>query len=245
MRQRGRKSVDNLVAINVSGVPPRLEPPAGLRDDERTLFRELIAACPPQHFVGSDLPLLTSFLQATLLARSSAHDPKKLDTWERAVRLQATLATRLRLAPRPAATQKPWPASKPTQARDHGKEIEMRTHTRGDRVINWVEEYCRYPDGPKKGEPVRLSQEQCWQIRQIYDHPDGPQGMPVTGAMAAYLALLHVCGPEARQHDFRPTVDVDVWTVWRSTSAELQAVLKRDGEQLICPALGTRWPVSA
>jgi hypothetical protein len=98
MRQRGRKSAD-LLALRVDGSPPRLQPPATLSDDERALFTELVADCPSEQFVASDLPLLTSFIEATLLARQSARDPAKIDTWERAVRLQATLATRLRLAP--------------------------------------------------------------------------------------------------------------------------------------------------
>ena len=63
------------------------------------LFVELINACSPQHFVQSDLPLLVSYVQATLLARSMARDPEKIAVWEKAVRMQATLATRLRLAP--------------------------------------------------------------------------------------------------------------------------------------------------
>jgi hypothetical protein len=49
--------------------------------------------------VESDLPLLTSFSQATVLAQTTANDPDKIETWALAVRLQATLATRLRLAP--------------------------------------------------------------------------------------------------------------------------------------------------
>jgi hypothetical protein len=46
-----------------------------------------------------DTPLLVSFVQATLIARSTAHDPDKAQLWEWSVKLQATLATRLRLAP--------------------------------------------------------------------------------------------------------------------------------------------------
>jgi hypothetical protein len=98
MRQRGRKSAD-LIPLRVDGSPPRLEPPATLQDDERALFVELIGACPAEQFGKSDLPLLISFIEATLLARNNAHDPARIDTWERAIRLQATLATRLRLAP--------------------------------------------------------------------------------------------------------------------------------------------------
>ena len=99
MTQRGRKSAANLAALRLDGTPPRLEPPTYLRHDERTLFAELVVGCSPKHFVASDLPLLVSFVQATLLARCTARDPSKIAVWEKAVRVQATLATRLRLAP--------------------------------------------------------------------------------------------------------------------------------------------------
>ena len=99
MRQRGRRSAANLVTLHVDGAPARLEPPVCLNNRERKLFSELIAACDPCHFVESDLPLLTSFAQATVLAQTTANDPDKIETWALAVRLQATLATRLRLAP--------------------------------------------------------------------------------------------------------------------------------------------------
>jgi hypothetical protein len=103
MRQRGRKSAANLVTLNVNGTSPKLVAPAYLRDDERTLFVELIGACSPNHFVESDMPLLVSYIQSTLLSRSAAaglaDDPSKIIIWEKATRMQAMLATRLRLAP--------------------------------------------------------------------------------------------------------------------------------------------------
>ena len=99
MRQRGRKSAANLATFRVDGAPPRPHPPAYLQDDERTLFTELVAACDARHFVESDLPLLVSYVQATLLSRATARDPKMIAVWEKATRMQATLATRLRLAP--------------------------------------------------------------------------------------------------------------------------------------------------
>jgi len=98
--QRGRKSsAATLAAPNVTGRPSPLTPPASLNDDERALFCELVGACATEHFRKSDLPLLTSFVQATLIARDAAHDPDKATLWEKAVRMQATLATRLRLSP--------------------------------------------------------------------------------------------------------------------------------------------------
>jgi hypothetical protein len=80
-------------------MPPRLQPPPHLNDDERSLFDELVGACDPRHFVESDLPLLASYVQATLIARDAARAPSKIVLWEKAVRMQATLATRLRLSP--------------------------------------------------------------------------------------------------------------------------------------------------
>ena len=100
MRQRGRKSAAALVAFPaVDGLSLRLKPPPHMNDAERILFDELVGACDPRHFVTSDLPLLASFVAASLIAREAAKDPEKIATWEKAVRLQATLATKLRLAP--------------------------------------------------------------------------------------------------------------------------------------------------
>jgi hypothetical protein len=117
--------------------------------------------------------------------------------------------------------------------------------SRGNRAVQWIETYCVVPGGPEKGQHVRLSSEQRATVRQIYDNPDGPQAAPVTGNLAAYLALLHVCGPEALQHEFRPAVSADVFTVWGATGPGLREVLKRDGDGVVCPELRTRYPVAA
>jgi hypothetical protein len=101
--KRGRKSAAELSMIAVDGDPPRLDPPPSLTDLERSLFTELVGACSPKHFVPSDLPLLISYVQATLLSRQAvtraAVDMTALALWEKSTRMQATLATRLRLAP--------------------------------------------------------------------------------------------------------------------------------------------------
>jgi hypothetical protein len=63
----------------------------------------LVNACAADHFVKSDMPLLISYVQSTLLSRSAikkaATDKAALAVWDRATKMQATLATRLRLAP--------------------------------------------------------------------------------------------------------------------------------------------------
>ena len=84
-----------------------IAPPADLSRAERALFDELVGSSDPQHFVPSDMPLLVSFVQATLLARSLAStaakpskpDPTVIGSWEKVTRVMAMLATRLRLAP--------------------------------------------------------------------------------------------------------------------------------------------------
>lgn len=97
MRQRGRKS--GATGLTVDGSPPRIETPAYLNDAERILFDELVDACSTRSLVEFDVPLLVSYVQATLIARDAAHDPQKFGAFERAVKMQATLATRLRLTP--------------------------------------------------------------------------------------------------------------------------------------------------
>jgi hypothetical protein len=110
MKQRGRKSASDLATLCVDGEPPRLNPPADLTDDERILFVELVDVCSRRHFVPSDMPLLVSYVQATLLSRraitNAAKDASALASWEKAVRMQATLATRLRLSPQSRADPK-------------------------------------------------------------------------------------------------------------------------------------------
>ena len=116
MQQRGRisaaaASIQNVVALDVTGGSRRLTAPASLNKPEKALFNELVGSCDPRHFVKSDLPLLVSFVQATLLTRQSAsklstENPKNAAVWERAVRVQALLATRLRLAPQARADPK-------------------------------------------------------------------------------------------------------------------------------------------
>jgi hypothetical protein len=100
MKQRGRKSAANLATlIDVTGTPSRLTTPAGLTKPERSLFDFIVDASPPHHFTDSDQPLLVSYVQACLMARSAAKTPTKVAIFERVVRLQAMLATKLRLSP--------------------------------------------------------------------------------------------------------------------------------------------------
>ncbi len=120
----------------------------------------------------------------------------------------------------------------------------MRSKSRGQRAVQWIETYCLYPNGPQRGQPVRLTPAQQDTVRQIYD---GGAQVAVSGPLAAYLALLHTCGPEAVQDTDKigTPVEVDIFTVWSATGPKPKEVLKRDGSHVVCPELGTRYPTAA
>jgi hypothetical protein len=95
MKQRGRKPASVVTFPVIEAPRPAIEPPRSLRKSERVLFSELVASA--GHLRPSDAPLLASYVQATLTSHRSAGDPSKLDTWDKATRLQMSLATKLRL----------------------------------------------------------------------------------------------------------------------------------------------------
>ena len=117
----------------------------------------------------------------------------------------------------------------------------MRTLSRGERNARWIEKFCLLPNGPNKGQRVVLTPAQRDIVRQVYDTARPP---PVTGDLAAYLALLHVCGPEAKSAH-GPQLASDFFTVWNTTGPDLRRWLKRDGAAVVCPELGTRYPAAA
>jgi hypothetical protein len=122
----------------------------------------------------------------------------------------------------------------------------MRRPTRGDSAIMWIEKFCVYPNGAERGQHVSLRHGQKEIVRRAYDHPDGLAGSRICGHLAAYLALVHVCGPEAlRKDDPVPQFYTDSLQVWAATGPDLKEVLKRDGEAILCPELGTRYPEAA
>lgn len=101
MGNRGRKGIAELAIAPVLSPMRMLQPPADLSASEAALFREVVANTASSHFAASDAPLLASYCQATLLARSAGkrmvRDPDLVATWEKAVKAQAMLATKLRL----------------------------------------------------------------------------------------------------------------------------------------------------
>src|SRR5262245_40452518 len=101
--QRGRKSVAELTAIVPGSVPRPVQPPHDLAPDEKALFRQLVRACPHDHFCEADRPLLTVYVEAVVVSRRAARrlseDPAAVAVWEKSARLVGQLASKLRLCP--------------------------------------------------------------------------------------------------------------------------------------------------
>jgi hypothetical protein len=99
MRQRGKRSAASFAVNPIPSGDGRIGTPSDLGPDEARLFRQVVSNSPPGHFALCDIPLLISFVHATLIERASVADPDRMQVWERAVRMQAALATKLRLTP--------------------------------------------------------------------------------------------------------------------------------------------------
>lgn len=79
-----------------------------------------------------------------------------------------------------------------------------------------------------------------------YDSPTGNEAVQVTGPLAAYLALLHVCGPEALEREFVPEIDADIFSVWNAQLAPIsRPCSSAKAVASFCPELGTRYPAAA
>lgn len=138
------------------------------------------------------------------------------------------------------------------QARGPAKAVER---TRGERNGDWIERYCRIPEGKHVGDPVRLTAEQWRWLRLIYDTPTrrfilsmGRKNAKT--AFSAFLLLLHLAGPEHRPNSqlFSAAQSRDQAGVLFALAAKIvrmspeltQYVIVRDtAKQLACPELGT------
>jgi len=79
--------------------------------------------------------------------------------------------------------------------------------TRGERVVAFIERFCRVPEGMLLGRPVRLLDFQKRFILDIYDNPNGTSRAYLSIARKnsktstiAMMALAHIVGPEAFQN---------------------------------------------
>ena len=77
--------------------------------------------------------------------------------------------------------------------------------TRGEKVIAFIERFCRVPEGAKVGEPIEVAGFQRKFLLDVYDNPAGTRrGYLSIGrkngktALIACILLAHLVGPEAK-----------------------------------------------
>ena len=127
--------------------------------------------------------------------------------------------------------------------------------TRGDRVIRWIETYCRIPEGKDVGKPVKLRGWQKKIIKGIYDTPTrraiisfGRKNAKTT--LSAFLLLVHLCGPEATKNGqlYSAAQSRDQAAILFALAAKIVrmspdlnavVVIRDTAKQLFCPDLGT------
>jgi phage terminase large subunit-like protein len=131
--------------------------------------------------------------------------------------------------------------------------------TRSDRVIGWIEEHCRVPEGKDVGKPVVLREWQKAELRKIYDNPHGTRQAILSfprkngkTALIAFLLLVHLCGPEAKPNsqlyssalskEQAATVYNLAAKMVRQSPVLAEYVICRDTvKELACPEIGTKY----
>lgn len=129
--------------------------------------------------------------------------------------------------------------------------------TRAERNIAWIEKHCRVPEGRDVGKPVKLRQWQRDELRKIYDNPRGTRRAIISfgrkngkTALAAFLLLLHLCGPEARANSqlYSAAQSRDQAAILFSLAAKVVRLSETlsafvvpvdSGKRLTCEELGT------
>lgn len=127
--------------------------------------------------------------------------------------------------------------------------------SRGDRNIQWIERYCRIPEGKFVGKPVKLTKHQKEWIKTIYDTPTRTFILSMARknaktALSAFLLLLHLCGPEARPNSqlFSAAQSRDQAAVLFALAAKVvrmspelseYVVIRDTAKQLYCPEIGS------
>jgi len=130
---------------------------------------------------------------------------------------------------------------------------------RSTKVIQFIEDQCRIPEGRDVGKPVKLRAWQKAEIRKIYDNPAVTRRAIVTfgrkngkTALAAFLLLAHTAGPEARPNSQLYSAaqsreqagilfNLAAKIVRMSPALSEYVIVKDSAKSLVCPELGTTY----
>ena len=106
-----RRSAADLAVVRPDAGFNRLRPPAGLGEEEKAIWREVVGSCRSEHFQKCDAPLLVRYCENAVLARRAAaaltsEGPVvagRTNPWlivaEKADRALVALSMRLRISP--------------------------------------------------------------------------------------------------------------------------------------------------
>lgn len=128
---------------------------------------------------------------------------------------------------------------------------------RARRNIAWIEQYCVIPEGRDVGKPVKLRAWQRKEIERIYGSPTRRAIISFgrkngKTALAAFLLLLHLCGPEAKpnsqlysaaQSREQASVLFNLAAKSVRMSPDLHAVIiiRDTAKELVCAEIGTKY----
>lgn len=133
----------------------------------------------------------------------------------------------------------------------------VKKETRGEHNCRWIEACCRIPEGRDVGKPVKLRVWQRKEILRIYDNPAGTRRAILSfgrkngkTALAAFLTLLHLCGPEAKPNSqlYSAAQSREQAAILFSLAAKVVrmspnlsgvVVIRDTAKQLFCDELGT------
>ena len=129
--------------------------------------------------------------------------------------------------------------------------------TPAQEAIEWIEDFCIVPEGKLYRQPVKLRPWQRAELKRIYDNPAGTRRAILSfgrkngkTALAAFLLLLHLCGPQAKrnsqlfsaaqsQKQAGVIFDLAAQIVRESPRLERVVVIRDTVKELTCPLLGT------
>lgn len=125
------------------------------------------------------------------------------------------------------------------------------------RNIAWIEEYCSIPEGRDVGKPVKLRAWQRKEIERIYGSPTRRAIISFgrkngKTALAAFLLLLHLCGPEAKpnsqlysaaQSREQASILFNLAAKCVRMSPDLHSVIiiRDTAKELVCAEIGTKY----
>jgi phage terminase large subunit-like protein len=128
--------------------------------------------------------------------------------------------------------------------------------SRAGENIGWIHAHCRIPEGKLVGQPVRLEDWQQKILEGIYDKPTRRAIISFgrkngKTSLAAFLLLLHLCGPEAKNRpnsqlysaaqsrDQAALLFSLAAKIVRMTELQQYVGIRDTAKQLYCQELGT------